>query len=224
MKLKMYLIPFSLILVCIIFAAITRFSYTDAGDAVYNYEYNANDVMSDLLKENKISTPVDIINQADIIVKAKYNGERKILADAFFSKVSVSKVYKGNKALLNQELCIIEPLEVFTKTQYINTGGHFTIPLQKGDEYILLLKPKEFDKSRKLNDFEKSQYYPVTQGAFGCYRVSGKRQTECIDKNKKYTINTLQGMDIYAADRQVLDTYYDYKEQIFKAIGAGMKD
>lgn len=224
MKLKMYLIPFSLILVCIIFAAITRFSYTDAGDAVYNYEYNANDVMSDLLKENKISSPADIIDQADIIVKAKYNGKRKIIPDAFFSEVSVSQIYKGNKALLNEELCIIEPLEVFTKKQYINARGHFTIPLQKGDEYVLLLNHKEFDKSRKLNDFEKSQYYPVTQGAFGCYRISRKRQTECLDKSKKYTINDLLGMDIYATDSQVLDNYYDYKEQIFKSIGVYMND
>ena len=83
---------------------------------------------------------------------------------------------------------------------------------------------KEFDKSRKLNDFEKSQYYPVTQGAFGCYRISRKRQTECLDKSKKYTINDLLGMDIYATDSQVLDNYYDYKEQIFKSIGVYMND
>lgn len=221
MKPKLYFIPLALVLVCALIAAAVRFSYTDAGDKVYDYQYVAGDILADLLKKENITSPQDVISRADLIVKAKYNGERKITSTAFFSQVKVSQVYKGDGSLIGKELCIIETVSTFMQTRFVNAGGHFAIPLQSGEEYILLLKPKQFDPYRKLDDSQKTQYYPVTQGAFGCYRISDKRQTEIMDEqNKIYTVNTLKGMDVYATDGQILDTYYQYRDQIFSAIGA----
>lgn len=219
MKLKMYYVPAAIVLICLILAGVVRFSYTDAGDKIYDYQFSAGDILPDYLKKNQISSPQDIINQADIIVKAKYSGNRKITTDVFYSRVTVLQVYKGEQSLTKKDLCVIETVHVFPKTMFMPSSG-FLVPLQSGDEYIFLLKKMQFDPSRNLNVFQNSQYYPVTQGAFGYYRISSGKQTQIMDEEQKYTVNRLKGIDIFATNQQVLDTYYQYKEQILKTIGA----
>ncbi len=219
MKLKFYAIPAAIVAACLVFAVIVRFSYTDAGAKVYDYAYTSDGVLSDMLKENKITAPEDVINQAELIAEAQYTGNRKITGSAFYSQITVTRVYKGDKTLAGKEICVIEPVSTFTKTKFVNGAGRFLIPLQKGENYLLLLKHKQFDPRRNLDDFQKSQYYPVTQGAFGCYRLSSQNQTEIIDSNKAYTINSLRGFDIFTSDRKTLDIYNEYKVQIFRHFG-----
>lgn len=216
MKLKFYAIPVAIVAACLVFAVIVRFSYTDVGTKVYDYSYTSGGVLSDMLKESKINAPEDVINQAELIAEVKYTGNRKITGSAFYSQITVTRVYKGDKTLAGKEICIIEPVSTFTKTKYVNGADRFLIPLQKGENYLLLLKHKQFDPRRKLDDFQKSQYYPVTQGAFGCYPLSSQYQTEIIDNNKTYTINSLKGFDIFTSDRKTRDIYNQYKAQIFK--------
>lgn len=219
MKARLYFIPLALAAVCLISAFVVRFSYTDSGNQIYDYPYNASDTLADYLKENNVSSPQDLIREADVIVKAKYDGERQVTTDAFFSQVKVSQVYKGDHALVGKDLCVIETISAFPKTRYMSAKG-FLIPLQAGDEYILLLKQRQFDPDRKLDEFQKSQYYPAMQGAFGYYRVSNVKQTQLMNTDRQqYTLNSLKGMDLFATDQQVLNTYYQYKEQILKMIG-----
>lgn len=220
MKLKMYLIPLSFVLACMIFAGITRLTHTDIGNGVYDYPYVADAKLAEVFTENKISSSKDIIKQADIIVKAKYSGDRVITSDAFYSKITVSHVYQGDKSIENTDIYIIEMAATFQDTKFVNASTTFLIPLQVGDEYILLLRHKKFDSDRNLNEFQRVQYYPVTGGAFGCYRISDKQQTEIMSVRKKYTLNSLKGMDIFTTDQGVLDTYLQYKKEIFKTIGA----
>lgn len=214
MRPRFYAIPAAIVAVCIVFAVVVRFSYTDAGEKVYDYEYTSDGSLTDMLKENKIASPEGAVDQAELIVEAKYTGSRRVTGCAFYSQVNVSHVYKGEKALAGKEICVIEPEVIFTKTRYVNAGGSFLIPLQPGENYLLLLKHKQFDPQRKLDDFQKSQYYPVTQGAFGCYRLSAEDQTEPMDDKKTYTINSLKGFDIFTNDRKTLDTYNQYKAYI----------
>ena len=196
MKPKFYIIPAAVVAVCLVFAVIVRFSYTDAGEKIYDYAYASDGSLTDVLKENKIAEPEDVIDQAELIVEAKYTGIRKVTGYAFYSQVNVTSVYKGDKALIGKEICVIEPVSIFTKTRFVNGAGHFLIPLQQGESYLLLLKHKQFDPRRELNDFQKLQYYPITQGAFGCYRLSDENRTKLIDNNKTYTIKSLKGFDI----------------------------
>ncbi len=219
MKLKFYAIPAAIVAACLVFAVIVRFSYTDAGSKVYDYAYTSGGVLSDMLKKEKITAPEDVINQAELIAEAKYTENRKITGAAFYSQVTVTRVYKGDKTLVGKQVCIIEPVSTFTKTKYVNGADRFLIPLQKGENYLLLLKHKQFDPRRNLDDFQKSQYYPVTQGAFGCYRLTSQNQTEIINSNKTYTINLLKSFDIFTSDRKTLDIYNQYKEQMFRHFG-----
>lgn len=216
MKLKFYAIPAAIVAACLVFAVIVRFSYTDVGSKVYDYTYTSGGVLSDMLKEEKINAPEDVINQAELIAEVKYTGNRKITEAAFYSQVTITRMNKGDKALAGKEICVIEPVSTFIKTKFVNGAGRFLIPLQKGKNYLLLLKHKQFDPKRNLDDFQRSQYYPVTQGAFGCYQLSSQNQTEIIDNNKTYTINSLKGFDIFATDRNTLNIYNQYKTQIFK--------
>lgn len=203
MKLKYYSIPLAVVLLCVAFAVAVRFSYTNVGDKIYDYSYVSGGNLTDLFKTNKITSSSDLIAQSDIIVKAKYTGDRKVTSDAFYSTVKVSKVYKGNQAIKGANLCVIEPMAVFTKNKYVNASpSPFLVPLQAGDEYILLLKQMQFDPKRKLDDFQKSQYYPVTKGAFGCYRFSNRNQSQIMDENRTYTINSLKNFDIFTYEKR----------------------
>lgn len=219
MKLKYYSIPLVAVLLCVVFAVAVRFSYTNAGDKIYDYNFVSGGDMTDLFKTNKITSSSDLMAQSDVIVKAKYIGERKVTSDAFYSNVKVLNVYKGDQTIKGANLCVIEPLAVFTQNKFVNASRAFLIPLQPDGEYLLCLKHMQFDSARTLDSFQKSQYYPVTQGAFGCYRFSNKNQTKIMDDNKTYTINSLKGLDIFTDDRKVLNTYNQYKEQIFSRLG-----
>ena len=216
MKPKFYAIPAALIAACLIFAVIVHFSYTDESEKVYDYAYESDGSLTDLLKESKINAPEDVANQAELVVEAKYTGNRKITGDAFYSQMNISHVYKGEQALAGKEVYVIESMSVFTKTHYINAGNSFVIPLQPGEKYLLLLKHKQFDPKRKLDDFQTSQYYPVTQGAFGCYRLSSENQTKLIDSNKTYTIRSLKAFDVFTNNQKTLDTYNQYKAYMKK--------
>lgn len=219
MKLKFYSIPAAIIAVCLIFAAVVRFSYTDAGDKIYDYDFVSGGDLAALFKDNQISSPSDLVKQADIIVKAKCTGERKVTASAFYTTVKVSKVYVGDRTINGTNLCIIEPMAVFADRKFINASKPFLIPLQPGQEYLLLLKHMQFDPQRKLNNFQESQYYPVTESAFGYYRISNKNQKEPMNENKTYTINSLKDFDIFTSIQKDLDTYNEYKAQIFSRFG-----
>jgi ATP-dependent exoDNAse (exonuclease V) alpha subunit len=217
MKNKKYLFPLLLVTVCLIAAVIVRFSYTDAGNQIYDYSYKAAGSLEDYLKANAVSSAKDLIEQADIIVKGKYNGNRKVTTDAFFSQITVSDVYKGDKSLTGKAIYVIEPVHVYPKTKFIPAKG-FWIPLQTGSKYILLLKKRQFDPKRQLDEFQSSQYYPVTQGALGHYKCANERQTQLLSANQPVTLNELKNIEIFATDQQTLNTYYQYKEQILKQI------
>lgn len=219
MKLKFYVIPAAVAAACLVFAAVVRFSYSDAGAKIYDYNYAAGGELTDVLKKNGVAAPEDVINQADLIVEAKYSGNRKVTKNAFFSEVDVGHVYKGDGTLAGKEICVIESMWTFTKTHFLNAGGTFSIPLRTGESTLLLLKHKQFDPERKLDAFQKSQYYPVTKSVFGCYRLSPGGRTELVDENKAYTVHSLKDFNIFTGDPQTLETYKRYRAWILGRFG-----
>lgn len=216
MKLKFYIFPLSLVILCFIIALCIRFSYNDEVNAIYDYNYRADDDIEFTFKENNINNLDDIIKISDIIIECEFTGERKITDIAFYSCVKVSKVFKGDKNLVGNNLNIFEETYIFPKNKHITSTG-CRIPLYAGNRYILFLNKVNFDPQRKLNDFLQSQYYPVLDSVFSIYNLSAKEQKDCMDTNNNtYTINSLNGQNIFTNNKDDLKKYYDFKKQVLE--------
>jgi hypothetical protein len=226
MKKGYYIIPAVLVIFCLLTAMTTRVSYrNDLMKRIQNYNYQSNDELQNVFDSKKFHSPDDLIQQADAIIKCQFSGNRQITDEAFYTPVLVSDVYKGNSELKGKTLTIVETINVIenykiTPNYFLLTTQGFYIPLQKGEDYILLIKKLPLNKARKSGTFLDSQYYPVSESAFGVYRISDIKQTKLINIEKdNIPFSQLSGFDLFASEQEQLDTYYQYKQQIFKAIG-----
>ncbi len=220
MKKRWYCIPAALTLVCLILAVTIRSSYQNAGEDIYNYGFETENTFAAVFQEFSVSDvnqiPGKLIENSDLIVKVKYSGNRLVTGEGFYSPVNVEKVYKGNSNFNGKQLYILEDMSTFTYTRYVNTVSKAYLPLQRNNEYVLLLKKVQFDSGRTLNDFESSQYYPITQTAAGAYRLSSQKQTKVFSWDKKpESMNSLIGYDVPVEEKKQLDIYYELKNQVF---------
>lgn len=217
---KLYFIPLLSVLTCIVMGIVVRNSYTNNSQKIYNYEYINSGTWDSVYKQYGKFTSKDLIDKSDLIVKGEFNGERLITGNGFYSTVHISKIFKGGDDV-KKDIIFTEPVETFVSTKFINPCFiPMCIPLQKDCEYIFLLKKIDFNKKRQLNDFQKNQYYPITSSPAGYYRLGGQVQTKVFDFPKdKPKLNELDGFDIYANKKDQLDTYYKYKEEVFKKLG-----
>lgn len=226
MKKRYLIISLALIAVCFSAAIITRASYrNDLLERIQNYSYFSNDKLQNVSDKEKIHSPDDLIRQSDVIVKCRFSGNRRITDEAFYTPVSISDIYKGNTGLKGKTITIVETVETvenekITPKCHLLLSESFYIPLQKKNDYILLLKKLPLNPAEKADAFLDSQYYPVAQSAFGVYRISDMKQTKLIDVEKEnIPFHQLSKFDLFATKQNELDTYYRYKQQIFEKIG-----
>lgn len=222
MKKRWYFIPVALLCVCVVLAFAVRTTYTDTSAQSGQFDYMCSTTLQpalDTLKVKKASDmPEKLIQGADLIVQVKFDGDRIFSSNAFFSTVKITRVYKGLQSFQGTDLRIVEAVNYTSFAKSLTVGNSFYIPLQKGDEYLLLLKKVPFQSSRKLTDFQKNQYYPYTQSAFGAFRMAQEKQTKLFSENDKLTLDTLQGYDVPAGDKKSLDAYYQVKEKVMQLL------
>ncbi|WP_444643178.1 hypothetical protein ACRQU7_01420 [Caproiciproducens sp. R1] len=224
MKKRWYCIPAVLALVCLVLAGVVRVSYQNAGESIYNYGFETGNTFDVVFQEFSVTDvnqmPDKLIENSDIIIRAKYSGNRFVTGEGFYSPVTVEEVYKGDSEFNGKQLYILEAVDTYTYTRYVNTISKAYLPLQKNSEYVLLLKKVQFDPERKLTDFENSQYYPITQTAAGAYRLSNQKQTKVFSwaKNPE-SMNSLAGYDIPVEDKKQLDIYYQLKSGVLGELG-----
>lgn len=222
MKGKWYLIPVTLIGICMLFAGIVRLSYTEnVSKELYDYQYETeSEDWNKIFQENKISGPDDLLSQSDLVAKIQFDGERIIRSNAFYSSVKVENVYKGNSALKGQSIILTETVSVFQSTRFLNASATMKmwVPLSTGFEYIVLLKKIPFSAQRIQNDFQKRQYYPITNSPAGCYLLENKN-SRALKKGETTTLETLRGQPLYTFDQQQMNTYYTLEKAIFNKLG-----
>lgn len=224
MKRTWYLIPAALVCAAFVLAVIVRFSYTDtvAGE-LSTYEYAADNSLTfeDIFEQNGITSPEDLVSRADLAAKVRFDGERTVRSDAFYSAVEVEEVYKGDPSLLGQTVIVTETVSTFQQTRFLNASAYMKlwVPLEEGCEYIVLLQKIPFSPQRELNDLEQRQYYPVTNSPAGCYLVEDGKSAPLQD-GMPCTLDTLKGYPLYAFDQQQVDAYYALKETVLPLLGA----
>lgn len=220
---KWYWITLSFILICFLTGFITRLSYRDdIQERILTYNYQSNDELDNVFNSQNIQSSDDIIKQADLIVKCHFSGTRQITDEAFYTPVKVTEVYKGNQELNGRILTVVEAVDIIENYDikpnfFLISNKGFYIPLQANNDYYLFLKKISLNKARKSDEFWDTQYYPVSESAFGVYRVSNTKQIKLFDPQKEHTsFNKLSKFDIYATKQEQLDVYYQYKEQVFE--------
>lgn len=220
MSKKYYIVFLPLLIALLITAGVVRSSYTNIGQKYYDYPYSA--VYSDndkdnILSMNNYSEFSDILTKSDLIVECKVLPGRKITDIAFYTPVKVIAVYKGGKNLVSQQLNIIENVRIrFDKKALYGYSGY--IPLQENNEYILCLTRKQWNSSKRLSEYDRSQYYVTSNSAFGVFRTNSNKQTELFSLSpSNTTINTLKEIDIMTDNQTILNQYYDLKDELFKA-------
>jgi hypothetical protein len=223
MKKRWYFIPAFLFIICFLSAMIIRPSFQHDESEINNYGFETVNSLSTVSQEFQTKDAQKIAQRltagSDLIVKGVYDGNRIITAKGFYTPVKITQVLKGNRTQVGQRINLLEEEEIFTYTKYINTCGRAYIPMQQGQEYLLLLKKVEFDSKRQLTSFEKSQYYPITQTAVGAYRISERKQMRVFDWDKKHeSLNSLAGYDLPVQDSKELDFYYNIKDSVFQLL------
>ena len=223
MKKRWYFIPTFLFIICFLSAIIIRPSFQHDESKIYDYDFETvnslNTVSQEFQTKDTQKIAQRLIEESDLIIKGVYDGNRIITGQGFYTPVKVTQVLKGDKKQEGQMINLLEEETIFTFTKYINTGGLAYIPIQKNQEYLLLLKKAKFDSNRQLTSFERSQYYPITQTAAGAYRISGNKQTKVFNWDKKREcLNSLTGYDLPVQDSKELDFYYNIKDNVFQSL------
>lgn len=213
MKYKIYLIPLILLAVCVVIAFVTRSSFTDCSGNIGGFSFSGGtESLSGIMKSNKIIAADDLIKKADIILKCGFTGERKVTADALYSQITVTGVYKGSKKLMNREINVIESVDVIPKNRIINSVYGY-IPIEKNNNYILLLKKRRFCKLKNQTDFEKSEYYVLTNSILGAYNITAKR-TRTVNFNSTITLDSAESYDLITDNVGTLNAYMKFKNDI----------
>lgn len=225
MKLRYYSILLVFVLLCCGFGFAVRASFEPFDlDDLMNYEISVNDSYTSKLDEmNGVTVPSDpaaIAGSSDLVVRARFDGSRQVSPDALYSDVEIEEVYKGDEAMAGQTICVVEAMNVVPTTKFLSSDRTY-LPLQAGDEYLLLLKKVEFHPSRKLTDEQERQYYPTTQSQKSAYRITADRQTTLFDDPSvlQVPLRDTVGLDLAASSQYTLDAYYQAREVLFQTYG-----
>lgn len=219
MNKKFYLIPLFIIIFVFTAAFIVRGSYTNNGKKFYTYPYNSvymqNEPKENLLKENGYSSYSDILKKSELIVKCTAQAGRTITVSAFYTPIKVLTVYKGSHALAGRQLILIE--NVTKQSNYNELNADFGyLPLYAGNEYVLCLTKKKWNRYKIPSAYEASEYYVTSVSAFGVFRTGNEKQTKLFPYPAKgTTIDNLKGNDIMTDGKNVLKQYYALKDLLF---------
>lgn len=216
-----YLAITAVVAVTAVTALAARFSYLPDGSGVLNYKYNFNtvyakDLLSGSLWETSASSAADLYKQADVVAACKFTGNRYISTDAFYSTVSVDRIYKGSGSLKGHDILVIEYAltSVRNHSVVMSTGQ---TPLKKGEEYILLLTKKKTSGYRAAGDIMSSEYSVLTNSPFGKYRVSEMQQKPVI--GKPAVLKDLNNYDYATDDLSSIKLYDRFRNSLFEKLG-----
>lgn len=220
MKRRWYIIPIAILLVCVVCAFAVRTTYTDTTGDLSGFQYSAGADLTQALdtlgEKDAAKVPQKLADGADLIVRAKFSGDRSVTPNAAFAAVQVEQVYKGDASIQGKQIRILEDMVVHPEPEFHNImAADCYIPLQTGDTYLLYLKRVQFQPSRKQTEFQKSQYYPYTQSALGAFRITDTKQTKLFSATGQYKLEDFSGCDLPAEKQETIDFYNQVRAQVF---------
>lgn len=216
MKMRMYAIPIAVVLLCGILALLVRItsfqSSQNLEDRDIDFITSFGNEKSTLLGDTAYSRPSTLIEQAEVIVRAQFSGDRMVSSRGLYTEVTVKEVYKGSQNLMGKQLCVIEEMSVFP--DYLNIPNVY-LPLQEGDDYLLLLEPVSFEPGRKLTELQKREYYPVSKSCLSAYRIVTEKQTKVFSENDLLPLHKMKGLDVKTSKQSDLNLYYQFRDELF---------
>lgn len=90
------------------------------------------------------------LSDADVIVQARFTGERRVMDRNMLGNVAVTKVWKGDEALLDREIGVFERNYFYVE----NGKAYYHVDvvenlMREGEEYILFLKEVDYPRVGK---------------------------------------------------------------------------
>ncbi|HFD2030090.1 TPA: hypothetical protein ACF2C8_001846 [Clostridium perfringens] len=150
------------------------------------------------LEQEDYKSNDEIYDKADLIVKGKLTGKRKVLDGLVLSEISVENLYKGQ---CDKLIYVYEDVTIVGKDSGYIVVKNGYLPMIENKEYLLFLDKNNFTEEFKFIEGQNSSYKIVDN-------LLGKFPVE-IDENS-FVINELSSEDI---------NYYSEvagKEQVFK--------
>ena len=170
------------------------------------------------LSKKKIAM-TDIYNAADLVVKVRATAERKAEYQSLLTKVNVLEVYKGDHALLNQDIYIYEYAGIFM------VDGAFTISLtencnlmQAGHDYYLLLNFLKRPSGYRYDAVSSRTYLlnNVSYGKFSDRKYSSDHSAPEYEQGMPY--GKIKDLDVLYVEQSQIDHYYDMRKDFFDLI------
>lgn len=227
MKKRWYGIPAVLVVFLLIFAVVIRMGYTDSEGTIGNYYFNAvNEQFGEDIKDAG-QRAESLLSEAELVVRVHPTGERTVASREFYTTIQVDQVYKGDVNLRGKSLYFINELAVQdTVDTPVIVSMNCALPMQKDAPYILLLKKMRFHPQRKVQDWQKNQYYAVTNSVESIFRISNQKQTKVFPdfENQEsgkllYTLDDMKTYDCPAKDEKQLKLFYALRDSVFQKIG-----
>lgn len=219
MKAKYYTIPIAVFVLCSIVAMVVRFTVSNKDSNIMEYMISLSGSFDEIKGSDNDATLPSTVNEiddmAELVVRAKFERDRIVSEKGLYSKVIIQEVYKGNQDLTGKQLYIVEEMSVFPETKYLNLHGMY-VPLQEGDEYLLLLKKVNFRAERNLTEMQKYEYYPVTQSQLSAYRITKEKQETAFTEEDQITLNQMDGLDVATRKQSDLTLYYQFRDEMFQ--------
>lgn len=211
------------VLACAVFALTVRFSFTDQSDQIQNFLIDAGSSFHDskdiLASGEGPAEPGQVVGAAKLVIRARFDGTRRVTGEGLYSMVTVEQVLKGDEKLEGKQICIVEEMSVFTTTRFLNIHAPY-LPMWAGEEYLLLLDPVQFYPERKLTELQKIQYYPSTQSALSSFRIRKEKSMETFGEDVLMVpLIELKERDLATDEKENLDLYYRFRDALFQKYG-----
>lgn len=219
MKLRYYSIPLAVVALCSVMALFVRFSAAppiDIQNCNISIQGSFTDGRIEFMDINIPTTMEGATSEAELIVRARFAGDRMVANRGLYSQVTVQEVYKGSEDLVGEQICVVEQLSVFP--DYLNTWG-VSIPLQEDNDYLLFLRSVSFRPERRLTELQKREYYPVTLTPLSAFRIAKEKQTEVFPEGDLIPLRDLSGYDLATCQEADLHYYYGFRDEQFEKYG-----
>lgn len=187
----------------------------------------------------------DIIEKSQLIVVCKYNGVREMQNRCFLSQVNVTDVLKGDKNIIEKTINVYEPIGCYTESvasfkissgydmfkskfhfednmKFISISSEYqgylsSTLMTTSNEYLLLLKPREYYKSDEAK-IKSPDYRPIESPYSKLTLDSNLNKDTYIPPQEYISLKESLQYEILIRDKQGIEMFFRNKNEIINSL------
>ena len=170
-----------------------------------------------------------LFGDSDLVVKVTATNDRKLKFDSFLTRVTVERVYKGDKSLLKRDIYVYEWATAFMYNHMNKRDGEFIYESRdtynvmcENEEYYLFLSRCKMPEGYRYDETEQRTFL-LTNVHYGKYNVETCRELHVLPKVNFYwdselTYKDIKYFDIMTTKQAALDDYMARREKAVKML------